>query len=640
MNDDKSIDYCIAELHLQRALRKYRSSKTFIAVVIMPGDTGAGDWEAASKDLLDALAKENAPSDDDDCSWQRAGLYDNRVDIFQVDADHKSRKSRSDENDPWSKVTFGHYRSILICRRRHAEKVLGSRLSAIADTIVDIKELDLALVRRAIETVTGADVGEEEAAEVAALPAEIRAVLRRTGRGIRKVLDRLRSAGATHPPENQVPIEASPEGPRLEDLHGYGEAKVWGLELARDIADYQGGAITWADVDSGLLLSGPPGVGKTTFAQALANTCGVELIVGSYAMWQSQGHQGDMLKAMRRCFEAARAAAPCILLVDEVDAFIDRDRQHDNGEYMRGVVNGFLELLDGAKDRDGVVVIGACNNPAGIDPAVTRSGRLDRHIRIAHPDAAARAHILRYHLQSDLDVSSLMRRTEGFSGADLERLARDARRLARRQRLPVQIDHVIAALPQTRLLNADEIRASALHEIGHAVVAVILGHRHLNKVVISKELPTRPETAVTSIGHAHFSSVPARRVRSWYEDEICVMLASIAAETVFLGCHDDGAADDLAQATQAAVLMLSIAGFGASLVSDAGRDNTFWRHRQEAEIDAILREQLQRAAGIVEEHRDVIEHLAKILAQAGELDGAVVRHAVAQRNPLEPAFTA
>ncbi|CAN7684223.1 AAA family ATPase [Rhizobium sp. LjRoot30] len=343
---------------------------------------------------------------------------------------------------------------------------------------------------------------------------------------------------------------------------------------------------------------------------------------------------------MRRCFEVARTAAPCILLVDEVDAFIDRDRQHDNGEYMRGVVNGFLELLDGAKDRDGVVVIGACNNPAGIDPAVTRSGRLDRHIRIAHPDVAARSHILRYHLQSDLDVSSLMQRTEGFSGADLERLARDARRLARRQRSPVQIDHVIAALPQTRLLTADEVRASALHEIGHAVVAVILGHRHLNKVVISKELPTRTETAVTSIGHAHFSGGPARRVRSWYEDEICVMLASIAAETVFLGCHDDGAANDLSQATQAAVHMLSIAGFGESLVSDAGREKTFWHHRQEAEIDAILREQLQRATGIVEEHRDVIEHLARILAEAGELDGAVVRRAVAERSLLEPAFTA
>jgi ATP-dependent Zn protease len=438
-----------------------------------------------------------------------------------------------------------------------------------------------------------------------------------------------------------VPADAGSEppkklqGPMFQDMHGYGAAKDWGLELARDLEDYAASIITWDDVDSGLLLSGPPGCGKTTFAEALANSCGVELVVGSYSTWQSAGHQGDMLKAMVKTFDRARGKAPCILLVDEVDSFTDREKDHHNQDYMRGVVNGFLEQLDGAKGREGVIVIGACNNPAVIDPAIVRSGRLDRHIEIGLPDAPAREHILRYHLQTALDVSAVISRTEGLSGADLERTARDARRLARRQRVPVSIEHVAAALPEMHRLSHDELLSTAVHELGHAVVGIALGHRKLKRIVVKKELVTA--AASQSMGYASFEARFAeRKTKTWFEDKICLYLGSVAAENLFFGGHCDGAAQDLQQATDAATYMLAVAGLGKRLVSEGvGGDLALIRQRDfrlDPAVEEVLHEQRRRAAEIIERYRDVIEHLAHELAKTGEIDGGIVTRAVLEHG--------
>src|SRR5690606_1515040 len=104
--------------------------------------------------------------------------------------------------------------------------------------------------------------------------------------------------------------------PLLEDLSGYGEASTWAQELKHDLADYAAKDITWDDVDRGILLSGAPGTGKTTFALALARSCGIPLVTGSVAQWQSKGHLGDLLKAMRAAFKEAIEKAPSILLID------------------------------------------------------------------------------------------------------------------------------------------------------------------------------------------------------------------------------------------------------------------------------------------------------------------------------------
>ena len=191
----------------------------------------------------------------------------------------------------------------------------------------------------------------------------------------------------------------------VERLAGYGDAQQWALDLKLDLEAFGNKEVGWSDLSSRLLLSGPPGTGKTTFARALCNTLGVPLIATSVARWLEVSNLGDVLAAMNATFEHANQSAPCILFIDEVDNIGNRgssDRPYD--DYWSSLVNRVLELLDGAAKTEGVIVVGATNRPDKIDPALLRSGRLEKHIVIPQPDTAALVTIIAHHLGSDLDA--------------------------------------------------------------------------------------------------------------------------------------------------------------------------------------------------------------------------------------------
>ncbi|MDW9854068.1 AAA family ATPase [Sinorhizobium meliloti] len=215
------------------------------------------------------------------------------------------------------------------------------------------------------------------------------------------------------------PLEGGKDGkPPLvvETLSGYVAAKDWALGLKADLADYRSGDLDWSEMSTKLLLSGPPGTGKTTFARALCNSLQIPLVVTSVSTWLQGEYLHDVLGRMADTFAEARAQAPCILFIDEIDGIGMRvGASREYADYWNACVNKLLELLDGALKSEGVIVVGATNRPNEIDEAIRRSGRLETHIEIPRPDIPALSGILADHLGSDLDVIAADEGREGAS---------------------------------------------------------------------------------------------------------------------------------------------------------------------------------------------------------------------------------
>lgn len=378
----------------------------------------------------------------------------------------------------------------------------------------------------------------------------------RRGRPAAACLSGLRHA--VNPPKKASKTEAI----LLGDLAGYGEAKAWGLELAQDLELWRQGRLSWAEVDhQAVVLAGPPGTGKTSFAAVLAATLNVPLISTSVAEWNARDHLSGTLRRMQAVFEQAVAQAPAILFIDELDGISSRSAiERHHSEYWTQIVNRMLELVTNALSSDGLVIVGATNHVDRIDPALTRSGRLDRIIEIALPDADAIAAILSQYSRLDLpakELSKLSERLEGRSGADIEKLVRAAKASARRagqafsvHDLHAQVADPLDALPpQVR-------RRVAVYRNGQRLVAQILG---LADMVQGSRLGLR-QLLAKGLAEERF---PTEQVCN---DVLAVILGGRAAEEIVFGdvsVFGAGSRDsDLAAATMIATDMELKAGFG------------------------------------------------------------------------------
>lgn len=384
-----------------------------------------------------------------------------------------------------------------------------------------------------------------------------------------KELDRAKTSSRSKQPGSE---------PRLETMAGYGEAKDWGLQLAADLAAWRRGEVDWEDLDRGALLHGPPGCGKTIYARALANSCGVQLVTASAARWQARGHLGDYLKAMRESFRMAAARKPAILFLDEFDSVGDREAHLDsrNADYKRQAINALLECLDPSEGREGVIVIGATNDANAVDRALLRPGRLERIIAIGPPGPADRVAILRHYLRDADDLGDFKEfaiATAGWSGADIEKLAREARRSSRRRGTAVTMQDVLDALPPRQFLKDTEILRAAGHEAGHALVGTILRLGQLDHVYVSDYIfPGKRRIPLGQAVFGDFSAVVA--TEDDFADRITMLLAGIAAEKTMFGDHSAGAGgdaeSDLARATDLATMMERYHGYGSDLTVDLG----------------------------------------------------------------------
>ncbi len=423
-----------------------------------------------------------------------------------------------------------------------------------------------------------------------------------------------------------APTDGHPE--RLEDMPGMGEAQRWGLSLAADLARYRDGSLPWCDLENGVILHGPPGTGKTLFARALAGSCGVPLFSHSFASWQAKGHLGDLLKALRAAFDEARKAAPCVLFVDELDSVGSRDEPlGDNTAYQRQVVNGFLECLDGAVGRGGVVVVGATNKLDAIDPAILRPGRLGRIVEVQLPDLLGRVGIVRHHLRGDLaevDLSGLADESGEVSGAVLAQLVREARAAARRESRPLTEADLWAAVPKGTELSEASFRRVCVHEAGHLVVGLELS-------AVSGLIPTGASVR-GHLRHGRENKTDFRvvegvdRTRECVEATLMVFLAGMAAEEVILGSRGDvsgGSAEaDLVRATRLARSAEQSLGLGERLSSvpkDAAAtsaDDPDLSRR----VERLLVRCLTEAKLVVERRRVDIERVAAQLFEAKKFD--------------------
>ncbi|MHC2361731.1 AAA family ATPase [Rhizobium leguminosarum] len=443
--------------------------------------------------------------------------------------------------------------------------------------------------------------------------------------------------------------QSGPGSTRLENLAGFGAAKSWGLQIAADIKAWKAGEIQWSDVDKGIVLAGPSGCGKTTFPKALANTCGIELVASSAAAWQATGHLGDMLKAMRKTFKQAAAAKPSILFIDELDSLGDRMayKNSEHHDYKRQVINGLLECLDSTEGRDGIIVVGATNDPSAIDAALLRPGRFEQVIQIQPPDAEDRKTILMYHLPELAlkDFEPFVVRSEDWSGAEIEKLARDARRLARRSGRKVVIDEdLLAALPPVSAYTEEEGFRLAVHEIGHAVVGATLRPTQLLNVKIDRWRPSR--AGWNRIGVTTFIEKPTLMTSaSYFTDMIAILLSGMAAEQIFFGEHSavsgGDATSDLTRATDLATMMERCFAFGDSLVTDTGfgrRPMEGLRHSDPDLRDAIrqrLDAQYTRVVQILTSKRAEVQSLAERLSESFELSAEDILQALCSRGSSE-----
>ncbi|TIM76597.1 AAA family ATPase [Mesorhizobium sp.] len=551
------------------------------------------------------------------------------------------------KGDRWTKAKEAELSTALSKRRRvvlvmESGAEMPDYFRLAADGVVEVGPILPRHVIAGARLCLKTEITPEQADFIATMPLSVIGATLRPGRSVAHAIKLMVQASA---PRAAKDIS----GPTLDDLHGLGEAGEWGRELATDLADWRAGRIGWADVDRGILLSGPPGTGKTTFAGALARTCNVHLVLGSLGRWQAKGHLGDLLKAMRAAFDDARRNAPSIIFIDEIDAVGDREKFSDhNAQYCTEVVAALLECIDGAEGREGVVVVGACNHPHRLDAAIVRAGRLDRHVRIPLPDQKGREGILRWHLQGmlvDADLSEVAGRTEGWNGASLEQLVRQARRRARRARRDMTLNDLASELPALVPIPPEMRRRTAVHETGHAIVALALACGELVSVSVEKAILPNPELFQNGGGTLFRDKGIKERTQAQLLDSIAVRLGGIAAEEVVFGERSAGGGggrgSDLHTATLSALAFEASYGLGEGLAYLAPDDEEelFSALRLDrflhARVDKMLLEQFQRAKRVIERERLEVNRVAEALLVKGTLDASEVVDLVAQQPRLK-----
>jgi len=435
----------------------------------------------------------------------------------------------------------------------------------------------------------------------------------------------------------------------FKDVAGVEEAQQELADIVSYLKDPSVFTETGARMPKGILLVGPPGTGKTLLARAVAGEAGVPFFFISGSDFVEL-FVGVGAARVRDLFTQAKSSAPAILFIDEIDA-VGRHRGaglgggHDEREQT---LNQILVEMDGFDARTGVVVIAATNRPDILDKALLRPGRFDKKISVDPPDLKGRTEILKIHMRGkpidpEVDVQLLARRTPGFVGADLENLINEAAILSARKKkkmigmveLEEAIDRVLAGpAKRSRRINDREKKILAYHELGHAVVGLIL----------PKAFPVHKVTIIprgTSIlGFTESLPLEDRYLitKSELIDNMAQALGGRAAEDLVFGEITTGAASDLERASAMARSMVTQFGMSERLGPIAwgkeeeevflGRELTRMKNYSEeiaseidSEVKTIVLTCYERAKRVLSDYRKKLDEAADYLLQKETISG-------------------
>jgi cell division protease FtsH len=445
-------------------------------------------------------------------------------------------------------------------------------------------------------------------------------------------------------------------GVTFRDVAGVDEAKQELVEIVEYLKTPDKFGKLGAKLPKGVLLVGPPGTGKTLLARAVAGEAGVTFFSISGAEFVEM-FVGVGAARVRDLFAQAKAQAPCIIFIDELDAL---GKARGAGGVMGGhdereqTLNQLLVEMDGFDPRIGVIIMGATNRPEILDSALLRPGRFDRQVLVDRPDLNGRLDILKIHaegitLAPDVDLQRVARRTPGFVGADLANLLNEAALLAaRRNKAAVEmievddaIDRIVAGLEKkNRLINEKERRIVAYHEAGHAVVAERVPTADpVHKISI---IPR----GVAALGYTQQLPTEDRYLLTKQElmDRIAVLLGGRVAEEIVFDEISTGAGNDLERVTDLARRMVMEYGMSRGLgpinyrgstrpqflngTEGMGEGRTYSEETAreiDQEVHGIVEGTYARVRTILEGDREILETLSQRLLEKEVVDESELR---------------
>ncbi|NJK49234.1 ATP-dependent metallopeptidase FtsH/Yme1/Tma family protein [Candidatus Gracilibacteria bacterium] len=436
------------------------------------------------------------------------------------------------------------------------------------------------------------------------------------------------------------------------DVAGIEQAK---LELA-EVVDFLKNADRFtaigAKIPKGVLLVGPPGTGKTLLARAVAGEAGVPFFSISGSEFVEM-FVGVGASRVRDLFEQAKANAPCIVFIDEIDA-VGRQRGAGLGggnDEREQTLNQLLTEMDGFEGNTGIIVVAATNRPDVLDAALLRPGRFDRQVVVDRPDYAGRKEILKVHargktLAKDVDLDKIARRTPGFTGADLSNLLNEAAILAARRNLTeISMDEVNDAIDRVlagpekknRVMSEKRKTLVAYHEAGHALVGALMpDYDPVQKISI---IPRGRAGGLTWFTPSEERMEAGLYSRSYLQNQMAVALGGRIAEEIIFGEEEvtTGAASDLQQVARIARQMITRFGMsdrlgpvalgrqsgGVFLGRDIASDRDFSDETAgtiDEEVSILVERAYNRAKDVLNSNRHVLDLIAQMLIEKETVD--------------------